>query len=34
MHKSKGFRKFVSRLKNFSEDIETLDVFCKNIASF
>lgn len=34
MHKSKGFRKFVSRLKNFSEDMETLDVFCKNIASF
>lgn len=34
MHKSRGFRKFVSRLKNFSEDIETLDVFCKNIASF
>lgn len=34
MHKTKGFRKFVSRLKNFQEDIEALDVFCKNIPSF
>ncbi|MFR4080366.1 MAG: hypothetical protein ACLUNW_09730 [Prevotella sp.] len=34
MHKSKGFRKFASRLKNFQEDIEVLDVFCKNISSF
>lgn len=34
MHKSKGFRKFLSRLKNFQEDIEVLDVFCKNISSF
>lgn len=34
MYKSKGFRKFISRLKNFEEDIETLDVFCKNMPSF
>ena len=34
MQKSKGYRKFDSRLKNFQEDIETLDVFCKNIPVF
>ena len=34
MHKSKGYRKFMSRMRNFAEDIEVLDDFCKNIPAF
>lgn len=31
MHKSKGFRKFNSRLDSFEEDIELTDIFCRNM---